>query len=444
MTTKGRANYYRLTNRSGGTVTFGQIVIVDTANDLSFTTTTTSPAYTIIGTVWDASILDDAVGLIQVHGQIVPTVATSAAVTRGHYIQHGTTAGKVITTGVAAGAGVPPPVGSIGVALTGIGAAGNISAFIFSGVTGVANFTELGDVPSSYTGEEGKFPVVNAAESALEFFPADFMGEEGKIIVVTATEDGFELFPSSFSGEEGKVLTVNATEDGFELLTPEAASGDGSGYAQLRPVSPNTMDDEYDDSTNMSGPVNGIDAKWTARGGAVTVSWLADSWVHTLGTGATFGYDQPRPVTQDYTVALRFGSGGEVGSGNSFGGLYLRDGTNGDMYTFHLLTGNNNARVFDLEVASWGNSATFLGGAFTSLKSLANAECPIVIRIKYTHSSTGLDFDASYDGGLTWTNIWAIAADGISHTVVGWFHTTSGTGRALKDEMSVDWFRRTA
>lgn len=296
------------------------------------------------------------------------------------------------------------------------------------------SFLDLNDVPATYVGEAGKVLKVNVSETALVF------ATEGGVVDFVDLGD----VPSSYTGEGGKLVAVKSDESGLEFIDPPSSGGSGGEFPNLRPGTANAMDDEYDDTTNMSGPTNGIASKWTLRGtGTPTVTWPADSWVHVEGGATTFGYDQARPSAQDFTVVLHFGLGGEVGSGNSFGGLYLYDDVNGDMYTFHLLTGNNNARVFDLEVASWGNSATFLGGAFSSLKSLTNAEAPNFMRIVYVHSTTGLDFDVSYDGGLTWTNIWAIAADGIGFTRVGWFKTVSGSGSNKKDKIAVDYFRRT-
>lgn len=59
--------------------------------------------------------------------------------------------------------------------------------------TGVDEFIDLLDTPDSYVGQEGKVPVVNAAETALEFFPSTFVGQANKLVVVAATEDGFAL-----------------------------------------------------------------------------------------------------------------------------------------------------------------------------------------------------------------------------------------------------------
>lgn len=247
--------------------------------------------------------------------------------------------------------------------------------------------------------------------------------------------------PNSYSGEAGKFVKVNSS--GNALVFSSTGGGDGSGFPNLAPSSPNTMDDEFDDTSGMSGPVNGLNARWALRGGtAPTITYLANTWAKFDAGAVTFGYEQAKPAAQDYTVAMRFSIGGAVGTSNSFGGLYMIDSVNGDMYAFYYLIGNNNTRLGDLEVSTWGNSATFFGGAFANLKQLANTPPPTCLRVVYTNSSTGIAFEASYDGGLNWVNIWSVAADLQGHTHVGFFKTANGSGNM--DLLAVDWFRRTA
>jgi hypothetical protein len=154
------------------------------------------------------------------------------------------------------------------------------------------------------------------------------------------------------------------------------------------------------------------------------------------------GYDQAKPASQNYTAAMRYSIGGAIGHANSFGGLYLMDATNGDLYAFYYLFGNNSGRVCDLEVSKWGNSGSFFGGSFTALKGLTNTPIPTNLRIVYTNSSTAIDFEASFDGGNSWVNIWSESSDAIGHGRVGFFKTKNGGGN--EEILNIDWFRRTA
>lgn len=236
MTTRGRSNYALLTNKSGGSVTRGQTVIPSSTTDLSFTTTTTAEDLRVFGVVVDVSIANNAIGLVQIFGSIVEVMLTSAAVTRGHYLEHSTTAGKVRDTTVAADATTAPPTGAIGIALSAVGSAGEIAAFIFpanpafSGST-VADFTDLGDVPASYVGQ------------------AD------------------------------KLVTVKNDESGLEFTTPGAAANIVATYnPDLPPTSPSAFDDEFNAAS--------VDVKWTSFGTPGTLNTTDfPGFVHISKTG---------------------------------------------------------------------------------------------------------------------------------------------------------------
>lgn len=152
--TRGRFSYYRLTNKSGGSVTVGQAVTVYTSADNAFTTSTSQLDLTIMGTVIDATIANNADGLIQVHGAIV-SVLCAAAVTRGHYVRQSATAGKVETCNMLARSGSIPPFGAVGIALTGAGSAGTITVYAFP--SAVARLWSLEQAPASANAMDDEF-----------------------------------------------------------------------------------------------------------------------------------------------------------------------------------------------------------------------------------------------------------------------------------------------
>ncbi len=88
--TRGRQVVIPLTNKSGGSVAAGDVVIVDTANDESFTTTTTGRAEVSLG-IAQETIASNATGRILVAGYAA-LVNVPASVTRGHYIETHTVA----------------------------------------------------------------------------------------------------------------------------------------------------------------------------------------------------------------------------------------------------------------------------------------------------------------------------------------------------------------
>lgn len=102
---RGRQTATRtLTNKSGGSVAAGDVVVIgDGSNDNSFTTTTTAAFNArMVGVAMEA-IANDAAGLVAIHGY-VPKVNTNASVTRNHFLfTH--TAAKEATGSATRGAG---------------------------------------------------------------------------------------------------------------------------------------------------------------------------------------------------------------------------------------------------------------------------------------------------------------------------------------------------
>lgn len=458
-------------NNSGGNLNDGDVVVLDPLQARSITTTGDEPDVYVLGAVRGSGPFADGeetpVLVLGYH----PALKVVGAVASGDYLVSSATTPRAVSVVIAAEAGV------FATAATSAAGPGNgtVQAWLYPVVLGAgggggpvisdqtANTNGVLDtftLPSEFqTGTvrvwlNGLFqrPGVDFTVTAPDLVVmADPPATADELVIVYGNEGSTPFLftqlldaPDSFTGSGGFAVFVKDDESGLEFV--ELPDSSEAKFANMRPASPNAMDDEYDDSTGSSGTVNGIAGKWTARGTAPSViSYPAPSWAFFRANNATFGYDQARPVAQDYTVDMRCSIGGDVASGNSFGGLYLRDSVNGDMYTLHLLIGNNNARMIDVEVASWGNSGTFLGGAFTLLKGIAGQPGPFVLRIAFTQSSGAVNFSVSYDGGVpgSFVLVHTIAADAIGHTHVGWFKTGSGSGSAFKDELAVDWFRRT-
>lgn len=81
-----------LTNKSGSQRVAGDVVIIDTANDASFTTTTTAGNVLAIGVVQE-TIANNATGKVATGGY-VSLITLNAAATRGQYIKTFTVAGQ--------------------------------------------------------------------------------------------------------------------------------------------------------------------------------------------------------------------------------------------------------------------------------------------------------------------------------------------------------------
>lgn len=101
--TTGRRVVEYLTNKSGGAVAVGDVVVVDTTNDSAFTTSTAGGVTGTIGVAQDA-IANNAAGRICTSGQ-VDLVNVNASVTRGNFgktytvVKQATDAGASRTAG---------------------------------------------------------------------------------------------------------------------------------------------------------------------------------------------------------------------------------------------------------------------------------------------------------------------------------------------------------
>src|SRR3972149_2509742 len=94
----GRIVEISLTNKSGGALAIGDVVIVDSANDNAVTTTTTASLTGIKG-VARAGVASDAAGRIAMAGAV--TVATTGTVNPGDYLETSAVAGKARSAGTA-------------------------------------------------------------------------------------------------------------------------------------------------------------------------------------------------------------------------------------------------------------------------------------------------------------------------------------------------------
>ena len=94
----GRVVEISLTNKSGGALAAGDVVILDSTNDNAVTTTATASLTGVKGVAMEA-IAINAAGRIAMAGKV--TAATTGTVNRGDYLETSTTAGKAQSAGTA-------------------------------------------------------------------------------------------------------------------------------------------------------------------------------------------------------------------------------------------------------------------------------------------------------------------------------------------------------
>lgn len=133
-----------LTNGSGGSVTTGDVLVLDTSADNSFTTTTTEgntlPVYVVPQSITGddsaatKTIVSTEAGWVYRAGAYVPAAAVDGAVSRGEYLETSSTAKKFTGTGSIAGTDEAPK-GACAIALEAAGGAGNIAVELIATVS---------------------------------------------------------------------------------------------------------------------------------------------------------------------------------------------------------------------------------------------------------------------------------------------------------------------
>ncbi len=126
---RGRAVDLYLTNKSGGAVAVGDVVIIgDGATDEAFDTTTTGQYEGSVGVAQEA-IANDAAGRIRVMGYC-PEITVNGTVTREHYIETHTTATEAVGNSTRR-------AGSFGQFMS--GGSGTVSGFLWGGTDQTAS-----------------------------------------------------------------------------------------------------------------------------------------------------------------------------------------------------------------------------------------------------------------------------------------------------------------
>ena len=139
----------KLTNRSGAQRVAGDVVIIDTSNDDSFTTTTTVGNVLVLGVVLE-TIANLATGRVATGGYVASVKVTGATV-RGQYLLTSTTAVKADPTSTLT-------TGCFAVALS--NSASSVSAFVF----GVSPTNITGTATNATTHNNINIKVVNIGD----------------------------------------------------------------------------------------------------------------------------------------------------------------------------------------------------------------------------------------------------------------------------------------
>ncbi len=143
-----------LTNKSGGDLVTGDVVVLDVSNASAVVATTTAGDLRSVfvvpqnvtgsNTAANKTIANNEAGWFWCAGAYVPAAGVSAAVSIGEYLKTSSTAKKLVGTGVVQGASTTVPIGACAVALAAAGGAGYIPVMLLGRIEafGITDKTE--------------------------------------------------------------------------------------------------------------------------------------------------------------------------------------------------------------------------------------------------------------------------------------------------------------
>jgi len=233
-----------MTNKSGGQVVAGDIVIIDTANDQSFTTTTTANNQDVIGVAAE-TIADNAAGIVITHG--VAEVNMVAATTRGDFVQTSTTVKTAQSSTGQDG-------GTIGILLDTIGSAGLATCVLFGGNTFSLSGNEIDAITGSNSPSSSNLFLTESEQAtdetatSINFANINQTATHADTLTVSGLASGPHILTFSFqwlnaNGTNSWRLTLTGTVDwGLEAGTTPAyeITDTEDGFLYLQCIGSNT------------------------------------------------------------------------------------------------------------------------------------------------------------------------------------------------------------
>jgi len=207
-------------------------------------------------------------------------------------------------------------------------------------------------------------------------------------------------------------------------------------FGENIPASPNTLDDEFNDTTGMSGAVNGLNARWTWRNqGGASVSFGKPGYI-TISPASASGWrilEQNEPAG-NYTFEAKFSMDSAL-TVSQYGGIVLVDGVNGDLYSiqFGAFSAGNRLRI---EVDRWTNVTTFSSNLISFGHNVPLTE--LWLRVSWDGANYSVYWSTD---GVGWT-LFHTFADAVVVTKVGIGFLVE-TFNAVQ-QLHCDYFRRTA
>lgn len=376
-----------LTNRSGGALVLGDVVIQDTGNDSSFTTTNVEANPKVIGVVAE-SIANAASGVAMNGGPMAGVKCDAVAVTRGQYLITSTTLTRATSTSTW-------QTGVFAIALTAKGAGvGTVTAWLLGERPGTnleiaGNFTlaeyiyHLGDADTFFRFQTDQFTLhaggvdfINAVEAGTDYLQLlaglNFIGDNanakmtiGLTINQAGNDDEIVALKSS---DVGHAITTNYEADTYGAIKKaEAGAGglmivglkDGDGVAghalHLRGI----LDEAAADTTKTTAAIGVVTIDGTLEGANVAALCGADENLVVIRNLAItrFIFDAEGTLHSIGTTAIdQFGNGK----------WFLNETANTKMTLgLTINQGANNNEIFALKSSDVGHGMTDIAEADT-------------------------------------------------------------------------------
>jgi len=144
-------------NKSGGALSLGAVVIVDSGNAGSFTTTTRQGDPRVLGVIVDATIASNGAGRVAAYGPVA-TLNVQGNVAIGDFLECSTTVGRARSNG----AGRSPGTFAIATSAYSGGSAGTVSAMLLSAASGaaiLAGSNAMLLLPHSFSADSSSAPI---------------------------------------------------------------------------------------------------------------------------------------------------------------------------------------------------------------------------------------------------------------------------------------------
>lgn len=390
-----------LTNKSGGVLAVGSVVIVDTSTAKAFTTTTTSRAETVVGVV-ARSIADNATGLIYTRGSYVPDLLTTGVVTIGDFLVTSTTAAR------AASGGTTNTIGAFAIALEASGGgSSDVAAILLAFSASSGDLSATAFLPS---GLVGWWPLNEGSGTT-----ANDLSVNTNTGTITAGAGGYSAdspFRESydFDGADTKIdAGSDSSLDDFTTMTFAAwVKADGLGEGSAGRIFQKSVKLFYTQATEelvFSHTFTGTDGAWSSNSNALTNgAWhhVAVTYDNTATGNVPVMYVDGQSITVNTdvtpTLVADTDAAGNFIIGNDASQVRTWDGHIAEvMYLDRILTAEEVQRLF---VAS-SESPTFQTLSVTGGFSDVGVEDTTRGTTRHFGDSAGLQGVTTFENGGT-------------------------------------------